>query len=465
MRRARLRAAVLAAMVVAGPVGSFAADQQPSGAAAADARERTRQLLAYGIDTQVLDVIAGLRAARDPGYTPELVALLAESRSSEVRTAVLLLFTDLAIRDGEPAARAIVAAWETGHATVTAAAAAYLAAVHAEGLAELLLPLVDSGDAVVAAAALRAIASSRDAAAVEPLLAKLASVQYPDERKGDLVVALGELRDARAVDALIRIAKGRDEAKSRRLYAADALGKIGDRRAVPVLKSMFEEDDALIRAYAASALAAFGMDEALPSLLAGLRDANVKVRIQCTKALARPLDAAAAAEVVPIVRWKAENDPERTVRLESVRTLGAIADAPSTAFLEALLANQTAALDFREAALAALLVHTPSSPAIGAAIDREIAAKDQKPIEMIARVLASAAAPELAPAWMRLLDAPAYTARIWALRGLAANGVVAALERVRAIADSDPVTAVRSEAARAAERLATSPGAPNASAR
>lgn len=463
MRHVRLRATVLAAMVIVGAVGAFAADRS-SDAASAEASEKTRQLLAYGIDAQVLDVVAGLRAARDAGYTPELTALLAGSRSPEVRTAVLRLFTDLAIRDGEPAARSILAEWETGNATVTAAAATYLAAVRAEGLAALLLPLVDSGDAVVAAAALRAIGGSRDAAAVEPLLARLASVAYPDERKGDLVVALGELGDARAVDALIRIAKGRDEDKIRRLYAADALGKIGDRRAVPVLKLMFEEDDALIRAYAASALAAFGMDEALPSLLAGLRDGNVKVRLQCTKALARRMDAAAAAQVVPIVRWKAENDPERAVRLESVRTLGEIADAPSTAFLEALLENQAAALEFREAALAALVVHAPTSPSIRAAVDREIAAKDPKPIEMMARVLSAAATPALAPVWIRLLDASAYTARIWALRGLAANGVVAALERIRAIAENDPVSAVRNEAARARERLATSPGAPSASA-
>ena len=375
MRFPRMLSALLAAAVLACIAGTAAADEaaDATAAAAAETREKTRQVLAYGIDPQVLDVISRLRASRDAGYTVELTALLAETRSPDVRKAVLELFTELGVRDGEPAARAIVAGWETGTAAVTSAAAAYLSSLRAEGLGTLLLPLVDADDAVVCAAALRAIGASRDPAAVMPLLGKLASVEFPDARKGDLVVALGELRDARAVDALIRIAKGRDEDKTRRLYAADALGKIGDRRALPVLLGMFDEDDALLRAYAASALAAFGMGEALPSLLAGLRDANVKVRLQCTKALARELEPAAAAQVVPIVRWKAENDPERTVRLESVRTLGEIADGPSVAFLEALLANRTAALDFREAALSALLARTPSvarHPRDGGAGDR-----------------------------------------------------------------------------------------------
>jgi HEAT repeat protein len=457
MRPLRMLSALLAAAILAYTAGTAAADE------AAETREGTRQLLAYGIDSQVLDVIARLRAARDPGYTAELADLLAASRSPDVRKAVLELFADLGVREGEPAARKIVAGWETGTASVTSAAAGYLSSLNAEGLAALMLPLVDADDAVVCAAALRAIGASRDPAAVEPLLAKLASVEFPDARKGDLVVALGELRDARAVDSLIRIAKGRDEDKTRRLYAADALGKIGDRRALPVLLSLFEEDDALLRAYAASALAAFGLGDALPSLLAGLRDANVKVRLQCMKALARELDAAEAAQVVPIVRWKAENDPERQVRLESVRTLGQIADGPSVAFLETLLANRTAALDFREAALSALLSRSPASPSIRAAVEQEIAAKDQKPIEMIARVLSLAKTAELAPVWMRLLDCQAYAVRIWAVRGLAANGVTAALARIGELAEKDPVPAVRAEAARARERLAASPGAPTSS--
>jgi len=408
-------------------------------------------------------VITRLRASRDTGFTAELAVLLAASRSPDVRKAVLEMFAELGIRDGESAARTFIAEWETGKAIVTAAAAAYLSSLHAEGIAALLLPLVDADDAVVASAALRAVGASRDPAAVEPLLARLAGVEFPDARKGDLVVALGELRDARAVDPLIRIAKGHDEDKTRRLYAADALGKIGDRRALPALLEIFDEDDALLRAYAASALAAFGASEALPSLLAGLRDANVRVRLQCTKALARELAPADAAQVVPILRWKAENDPERPVRLESVRTLGAIADGPSVSFLETLLANGAAALDVREAALSALLARTASSPGIRAAVEQEFAAKDQKPIEMIARVLSLAKAAEIAPVWMRLLDSPGYAVRIWGVRGLAANGVTAALARIGELAEKDPVAAVRAEAARARERLASTPGAPTAS--
>lgn len=421
--------------------------------AEAAAREKARDILAYGIDTQVLDTVARLRAARDAGFAKELSALLAGSRSNDVRKAVLEMFADLGLADGVPAARAIVAAWQAGDGALTAAAVAYLSSLKVAELGVLLLPLVDADDAVVCSAALRAIGASRDPGAVEPLLAKLASVEYPDARKGEVVIALGELRDPRAVDALLRIAKSRDEEKTRRLFATDALGKIGDRRALPVLRDLFSEDDALVRAYAASALAAFGMAEALPSLLAGLRDDNVKVRLQCTKALARPLDAADAARAVPVVRWKADNDPDRTVRLESVRTLGEIADAASVAYLEALLQNATAAPDFRETALSALLSRRPGAPGIRAAVEREIDAKDQKPIEMMARVLSQAKTAEIAPVLIRLLDSQGWAVRLFAVRGLAANGVAAASARLAEMAEKDPAAAVRTEASRAVDRL------------
>jgi HEAT repeat protein len=451
--------AVLLLLCAAFPAAAADAVATTGAAAAADAeaaaRAKIRDVLAYGIDTQVLEVVARLRAARDAGFAKELSAQLVESRSSDVRKAVLEMFADLGLADGVPAARAILAAWQTGNNVVIAAAVTYLSTLKAADLGPLLLPLVDADDAVVCSSALRAIGASRDPGAVEPLLAKLASAEYPDARKGDVVIALGELRDPRAVDALLRIAKSRDEEKTRRLYAADALGKIGDRRALPVLRDLFAEDDALVRAYAASALAAFGMAEALPSLLAGMRDANAKVRLQCLKALARPLDAADAAQAVPVVRWKADNDPDRAVRLESVRTLGEIADAASIAYLEAMLQNATAALDFREAALSALLSRTPAAPGIRAAVEREIDAKDQKPIEMMARVLSLAKNGAIAPVLTRLLDSQGWGVRLLAVRGLAANGVVAASARLAEMAEKDAAAAVRTEAARAVERLKT----------
>ena len=71
--------------------------------------ERTRQTLLYGIDSQVLDVIQSLRAAHDTSFTKELGEILSGDRSAAVRKAVLGLFMDQKAREGEGAARQILA--------------------------------------------------------------------------------------------------------------------------------------------------------------------------------------------------------------------------------------------------------------------------------------------------------------------------------------------------------------------
>ena len=87
MRHHRTLAAVLTAAFLALAAAAGAGADE-----AAEAREKTRQLLAYGIDSQVLDVVARLRASRDTGFAAELSALLAASRSADVRKAVLEMY-------------------------------------------------------------------------------------------------------------------------------------------------------------------------------------------------------------------------------------------------------------------------------------------------------------------------------------------------------------------------------------
>jgi hypothetical protein len=64
-------------------------------------RERTRQTLLYGIDSQVLDAVKSLKASKDSSFTRELAQILTESLSVDVRVAVLDLFQDQKVKDGE----------------------------------------------------------------------------------------------------------------------------------------------------------------------------------------------------------------------------------------------------------------------------------------------------------------------------------------------------------------------------
>ncbi|HTP58664.1 MAG TPA: hypothetical protein VMM82_07075, partial [Spirochaetia bacterium] len=122
----------------------------PCARADSAAAQRIRQTLLYGIDSQVLDVIQGLQSSHDSGYTKELAQVLSEQRSTDVQKAILALFQDQDIKEGEASARAVLGGWQDAPTELLISSVQYLAAIGASGLPTALAPLVDSGDNAVA---------------------------------------------------------------------------------------------------------------------------------------------------------------------------------------------------------------------------------------------------------------------------------------------------------------------------
>lgn len=314
---------------------------------------------------------------------------------------------------------------------------------------------MDSSDAGVASAAIRAQGKIGDASSAALLEKKLASPDFPDARRSDVILALGDLKDAKAVDALIAIARNTDEDKFHRIYAADSLGRIGDAKAVPVLKGMFAENDALVRAYAASALAHFGLDDVFPMLLRGLKDDDWKVREQCAKALAGKLSSGQADAAVPALTYKARYDPAAQVRLASIQALGSMDSGGAADALADLYLGSGLPMDSREAAFKALAAKSLSR-ALEAAqkvIASDWKSVDQRALQSTARVLAAVHGGELKDAYVKLLGSTDAAVRAYAVRGIAANGFSDLKDRIKNLPKTDPSPAVRAEAERALGKL------------
>ena len=419
------------------------------------AKDRMRQTLLYGIDSQVLDAIQTIKSLNDTSFTRELAQALSENKSLDVQKAVFDLFKEQKVRDGEERGTTVLAAWQDTQESLLIAAIQYLAAIHSAGLGTGLPPVVDAASNAVALAAIGALGTTADANAATLLVSKLKSTDFPDARKNECVLALGTLKDPSAVDALISIAGNTDEEKIRRMYSADSLGKIGDARALPVLRTMVAESDALIRLYAASALSHFGLDEVFTSLIQGLRDESVKVREQSAKALARQLSASQADAAVPILSYKAEFDPEPTVRAASIAALGAIGGDTSIKVLLKVYSGADHRLDSREAALEILASKylSESIGAIRAVIAAEWNSFDQRTLESTARALSAARSPVLKDLFLRFLDCPDAIVRSYGVRGIGGNGFSELKDRVKKISERDPNPGTRREAALALEKL------------
>ncbi|MGA2640078.1 MAG: HEAT repeat domain-containing protein [Spirochaetia bacterium] len=427
---------------------SFAADT-------ALLKDRTRQTLLYGIDSQVIDAVQSIRSSQDTSFTPELSQILNGQRSAEVQKAVFDLFREQKIKDGEERGEAIIAAWQDAKELLLIAAIQYLAAITSPGLSSKLSPLVDAGSNGVALAAIGALGASGDKTAAPLLVAKLKSADFPDARKNDCILALGALKDPVAVEVLLSIAGSTDEDKVRRMYAADSLGRIGDARALPVLRTMFAENDALIRLYAAGALSRFGVDDVFPSIVQGLRDGNVKVREQSAKALARELSSSQVETAVPILSYKAELDPEPSVRVASIQALGAIGGDAATKMLLKIYSGADHPLDSRETALGILAAKSLSlsMESIRAVVAKEWSSSDARTLESTAKVLAAIKSQDLKDLFVRFLDSPDPVVRSYGVRGIGANGFSDLRDRVKKISEQDQNSGTRQEAARCLAKL------------
>jgi HEAT repeat protein len=418
---------------------------------AAKARERTREVILYGIDSEVLDVVLKMKATGDASFASELAGVLSEQRGVDLRKAVFELFSDTKAPEGEKAAAEILKGWEEAPGELVIAAIRYLSAIEAKGRTALFSPLVDAPQAAAASAAIRGLGKTADPAAADLLLKKLASPEVPEASRGDLIVALGELKDPRAVQPLLAIARNKDEDKSRRMYAADALGRIGDPSALPVLRDIFGEKDALLKAYAVAALSRFAVEEAFPLLVTGLKDENWKVRVECAKALARPLDPARSEQALSILFYKAQSDPTVQVKVEAVRAIGAIGGEKAAGFLAGLYRDSRNPLAVREESLTIVARTSPAAvqEAVHAVIAEEWKAVDQRTARIVSAIDGSQLQDNLA----RFLDSPNPIVRIYGVRAIAAHGLKSLRDRVAALAEKDPHPGVQREAARALEKL------------
>ena len=441
--------AFLAAFAIVTTQGALAADDQEK------AVERTRQTLLYGIDSQVLDVVQRIASTRDGRFTKELATLLTESSSADVKKAILGVFEDQELKDGEAAARQIASDSEHQTGDLLTAALRYLSAINATDLSGMLVPLIDSPDAAVASQAIRVCGRSGEPACATALEGKLNNPDFPNARRPDVILALGDLKDQKAVDDLITIAKDPDADKIQRVYALDSLGKIGDPRAVPVLKAMFAEGDALVRVYAASALSHFSVDTAFPMLIQGLRDDDWKVREQCAKGLTGNLSATQADTVLPILDYKARYDPISQVRIAAIKAIGGMGGTEGEDALVNLYQGASYPPESRENALKALAARSlpRAIEAARSVIAAEAKSLDLRPIEATARVLSEAKGAELRDVFAQMLASPDAVVRAYAVRGIGENGFSDLKDKLKDLPQKDPSPLVQREAEKALSKL------------
>jgi HEAT repeat protein len=419
--------------------------------------EEWREILKYGIDTEVLEILKQIKERREIALNQELVEMLSESLNTEVRTAILDYFRDQEEEAARDVAIVLLSLHEELENELIIALLRYLSEIGASESIGLMMELVEHSEVGVASAAIRALGkdtygSRRRDEIADLLLDRLQDEEFDETLKQEAILSLGSLKSEKAVDVLVELLADTTQDKVIRMYAADSLGKIGDERVIDPLKNLFSEKDALLRAYAASALANFNPDAVEDFLIQGLRDSNWKVRI----ASARGFYRSKSPEVIDVLIYKARKDPVEAVRIEACKALGEIGSPKGLDTLRELYREERYSIEIRMACLD-VLVEKDLGRTVGTieeVVERHLDATlfKVKILEQTARRLAHVKSPALKPVYRMFLASKNLAVKVQGIRGILHNRFSDLRGLLVQLSKDDPHPGVRKEALAALEQ-------------
>lgn len=400
-----------------------------------------REVLLFGIDSEVLTIIKSIKQAREQSLNEQLLELFEESANPQIRLAVLNYFRDSDYGGAVNSAATLLEDENLEDSELLVTLMGYLSRLEAVQSRDRIEYLVDSSEELVAEAAIGALSKIGDENSAQFLVERLENGEFSEKMKPRIIVALGDLEYQGAVEILMEIVQNGEQERTWRMYAAISLGKIGDKKAVSAIKSLFEEQDSLIKMYAASGLAYFDMKEVQDILIQGLRDSNVRVRIASAKALAHK----EAKDAVDILIYKAKHDPENKMRMEAIVALGEIGTANAFVFLREEFQNKHSGFLYRETALDALCENDlPGSlGTIEEVIETEWPNKDTGVLEFVAKRLSRVESKSLKKTLARFLQSKNLYVRIYGLRGVELNRINDLRGQIEDMSTEDPHPAVR----------------------
>ncbi len=433
-----------------GTNGDIAADVEEKEEVQSITEER-RELLLYGIDNQVIELINKLTTEEDDLLAGEVLATFKMSRNPNLKSEILEYFSAIDFRGARDEALEIVDGYDTQPAELVRASIDYLTKNPEPELAARLTPILDSPDSELARMALKGIGSSEDEAAAEMLLELLDDTDYPADLKPDIILALGDLKNPMAVEPLIDILEDEREEATWRRYACASLGKIGDPAALPVIEQILYDEDPMLRNYAVGSLRYFDNQEVVGLLIAALKDSFWRVRVNAASGLGK----LQAVKAVPILMFKAEKDPEMNVRLEAVRALGEIADPQSLEALRGFYLNEFTppGLRVESARILAEKDIDESVDLFRKVIEKHWGNDRTRILEWTAQILSKTESDLLDSLYARFLESGDIVVMIYGIRGIARNNAVSLKEEIERLSGEDNHRSIRKEALAALEQL------------
>ncbi|AEJ61409.1 PBS lyase HEAT domain protein repeat-containing protein [Spirochaeta thermophila DSM 6578] len=416
-----------------------AAGQQQGGSETTSIVEERKQVLLYGIETEVIDVLDRIKTEPDPSYIEPLKALYGQTTSKKLKTAVLAYFSENGLPDLVPEAKETLDAYEDAFDTFGGAflgdVLEYLKEVSPRDCEEVLATSFDAlfslNDEGLKTTLVR-IAGDLQLSRHLERIRSIAEDDTASERiRMEALKTLGKMKDPGALETLRDVFDA--EEKGLKRAACEAIGFLADPSTLPlVLKALQDQTDPYLRATAVRALSRFPDTEEIEvALQDALRDSFWRTRVAACEVLGEK----GSRESIPILKYKAEKDPEFQVRQAAVKALSTIGTREAVGFLEALLLNERTSFQLRPVIAKELIDRHFSSVAetIEKTMAQEWEKENSQLLLTICKELSLKSDPGLSSLYERMLGHANFIIQIYGIEGIRRNRLTSFIPRLEEI--------------------------------
>ncbi|RKX78486.1 MAG: hypothetical protein DRP87_06135 [Spirochaetes bacterium] len=400
-------------------------------------REERTAILKYGIDSEIIELVDKMIEERDDSLAEEAEKVFKQTTNPRVRIKLLNFFSQIEYRNAEEMVLKLIEDHENRDRDLIVESIRYISESKNNEIltkaAEILEELTTHRENEIASAAIKGLGKTGKKEYAEKLISLFEKRDYPSSLKPEIILALGDLKAEKALEPLIKILENKDESEVLRRYACDSLGKIGNPKAVEPLIRAFRTGDTILRSYAIYALGKFPGEETESILIDALRDSYYKVRISAAKALGERK----VKSAVDILIYKAERDPEPSVREEAIKALADIGEEKGLVVLRNLFKNYRTPTTLRMIALKALTESDleKSIPVIEEVIKKEWNKEESKLLMDICKILSITESPLLKGLFAKLLEHPDSMVKIYGILGIQKNNLKELREHISKLRD------------------------------
>ena len=421
---------------------------------AEDPLQVQRDILTFGITSEVVELLESLETNADARLADEVADLLDSDTPVDIQVAAFEYFDSIGSDRAFSVGADLLPRSEELPDRLVVSVLRYLRSVEGElpeESVEALQSLSLSSDQEIARQSLRLLGTTGSSGALDYLIEVAGSLEEEQPRREAAILALGDRASGEATTVLTEILIDRAEDDTLRWYAADALGKIGDPGSVEVLTEELSEADTWFRAYIIAALGRYESQVEDDLFIGALRDDFWRVRVSALETLGRR----GSRPAFEAIAYRARRDPVDDVRTAAFEALGELQTNEARRFLVEYAGEEGNPAQHRGTASRVLVEEyvTTGRGDIEELLEAEWS-RDRSPVlSSLVMALSRSEEAMAGPLLIKLLEHPEPGTQVRALMGLRRIGAATYRGEVERIAEESPYGAVRRQAEMALEEM------------